>query len=177
MPLLTLNKLSELCGMDRRAITPLLDAVPFQPGPNNSHLYDSGAALAAIYRCRHGDGDPKSSLAEAKIRNELAAAKLREISAKEKLEELVPAEMARLAINTFIKHIAQRFDELRRRGVIDEKWIDGCRSSWIAICADLAEQHGIEFCKTIVKRDDVAEFQALIDRFTKVDPSSLVTGP
>src|SRR5262244_3173469 len=113
MPLLTLNKLCELVGQDRRVVAPLLESVPYTQGPNNSHLYESQQALAAIYRCRHKDGGPEFTLAEAKIRNELAAAKLREVSAKQKLEELVPAEISRMAINAFIKYVAQRFDELR----------------------------------------------------------------
>jgi hypothetical protein len=127
MPKLTLNRLCELVEMDRRAVAPLLDTVPYTDGSNNSHLYESAEALPAIYRCRHNDkADPKATLAEAKIRNDLAAARLREIAAQQKLEGLVPIEFSRMAIQAFIKHVALRFDELRRRGVVDHAWITAC---------------------------------------------------
>src|SRR5262245_46719996 len=116
MPLLTLNKLCELVGQDRRAIAPLLATVPYTQGPNNTHNYESTQALAAIYRCKCKQGGPQSTLAEAKVRNELAAARLREIQAKQKLEELVPREISRMAIDAFIKYVRGRFEELRRRG-------------------------------------------------------------
>lgn len=74
MALLTLNKLCELVGQDRRAIAPLVETVPYTVGPNRSHLYESTQALAAIYRCKCKQGGPQSTLAEAKIRSELAAA-------------------------------------------------------------------------------------------------------
>jgi len=138
MPKLTLNKLCELVGMDRRVVAPLLDGVPYTDGPNKSHLYETTEALPAIYRCRHKHGGPEATLAEAKIRNELAAAKLREISAKQKLEELVPAEISRMAINAFIKYVALRLDELRRRGLIDREWINQCG----ARRAMLEKRHG-----------------------------------
>jgi hypothetical protein len=94
MPKLTLNKLCELVGMDRRVLAPLLDGVPYTDGPNKSHLYETTEVLPAIYKCRHKDKGPESTLAEAKIRNELAAAKLREITAKRKLEELARRDFA-----------------------------------------------------------------------------------
>jgi hypothetical protein len=161
MPRLTLNKLCELVGQDRRVIAPLLDGVPYTEGPNRSHLYQTTEALPAIYRCRHKDSGPETTLAEAKIRNEIAAAKLREISAKQKLEELVPAEISRMAINAFIKYVALRFDELRRRGLIDREWIDQCGARFQAIFVDLAVQHGLEFLKAMFKPEDI---QALKDR-------------
>jgi hypothetical protein len=168
MSLLTLNKLCELVGQDRRAIAPLLEAVPYTQGPNNSHLYESAQALAAIYRCRHGHGGPQATLAEAKIKNELAAAKLREISASQKLEELVPASLSRVAIHAFINHVKSKFEELRRRGVIDHEWIDACGRRFVEILADLACQHGLEFAKTILKTEDI---QTLKDRAHPEQPS------
>jgi hypothetical protein len=158
---LTLNKLCELVAMDRRAVAPLISGIAFEAGPNNSHLYESAEALAAIYRCRHKNSGPEATLAEAKIRNELAAAKLREISAKQKLEELVPAEISRIAINAFIKYVAVRFDELRRRGVIDREWINQCGERFNELLADLCVQHGLEFWKATLRPEDV---QSLIDR-------------
>jgi len=147
--------------MDRRVVSPLLDSVSYTDGPNKSRLYETSEALPAIYRCKHENRGPEATLAEAKIRNELAAAKLREISAKQKLEELVPAEIARVAINAFIKHVASRFDELRRRGVIDHQWIEECGGRFNELLADLAVQHGLEFWKAILRPEDV---RTLIDR-------------
>jgi len=161
MPKLTLNKLCELVGMDRRAVAPLLDGVPYTDGPNKSHLYETKEALPAIYQCRHKQGGPEATLAEAKIRNELAAAKLREIKAQKELEELVPAEMALLAINTHVKYIAQRLDELLRRGLIDKAWLDQSHARFVDIVADLSLRYGLEFVKTFAKPEDI---QGLKDR-------------
>ena len=147
--------------MDRRQVSPLLDGVAYTDGPNKSHLYETTEALPAIYRCKHKDRGPEATLAEAKIRNELAAAKLREISAQQKLGELVPAEISRMAINAFIKYVALRFDELRRRGLIDREWINQCGERFNELVADLAVQHGLEFCKATLRAEDV---QTLVDR-------------
>jgi hypothetical protein len=168
MSLLTLNKLCELVGQDRRAIAPLLEAVPYTQGPNNSHVYESAQALAAIYPCRHKDGGPEFTLAEAKIRNELAAAKLREVTVSQKLEELVPASISRMAINAFINHVRCKFDELRRRGAIDHEWINACGRRFAEILADLTVQHGLEFAKATLKPEDV---QTLKDRGFPEQPS------
>jgi hypothetical protein len=111
-------------------------------------------ALPAIYRCRHKQGGPEATLAEAKIRNELAAAKLREISAKQKLEELVPAEISRTAIDAFIKHVRNKFEDLRRQGAIDYDWINACGRAFAGILADLTVTHGIEFAKAIFTPED-----------------------
>jgi hypothetical protein len=161
MPKLTLNKLCELVGQDRRAIAPLLDGVPYAPGPNGSHLYESAEALAAMYRCRHKDSGPEFTLAQAKIRNELAAAKLREITANQKLEELVPAEISRMAIHAFIIHVRSKFGELRQRGAIDHEWIDACGRRFAEILGDLSEQHGLEFAKAVLKPEDVQTLKDL----------------
>src|SRR6188472_318003 len=161
MSLLTLNKLCELVGQDRRTIAPLLEAVPYTQGPNNSHLYKSAQALAAIYRCRHKNSGPEATLAEAKIRNELAAAKLREIKVQEELEELVPAEIARLVINTHTKFVAQRLDELLRRGLIDRAWIEQCEARFREILVDLCVERGLEFWKAVFRAEDI---QTLKDR-------------
>jgi len=158
MPVLTLSKLCELTGQDRRAIAPLLETVPYTSGPNRSHQYDSAQALAAIYRCRHKDG-PEFTLAEAKIRNEIASAKLREITAKQKLEELVPAEISRLAIDAFIKHVRGKFEDLRRRGAIDYDWINACGRAFAGILADLIVTHGIEFAKAIFTPEDLQQLK------------------
>jgi hypothetical protein len=147
--------------MDRRQVSPLLDGVAYTDGPNKSHLYETTEALPAIYRCKHKDRGPEATLAEAKIRNELAAAKLREISAQQKLGELVPAEISRMAINAFIKYVALRFDELRRRDVIDRQWINECGDRFGELLADLCVQHGLEFCKATLRAEDV---QTLLDR-------------
>lgn len=159
MPLLTLNKLCELVGRDRRAIAPLLEAVPYAQGPNNSHLYESQQALAAIYRCRHKDGGPEFTLAEAKIRNELAAAKLREVTVSQKLEELVPREISRLAINAFITHVRSKFEELRRRGAVDYDWINACGRAFAGILADLTVTHGIEFAKATLRPEELQQLK------------------
>ena len=148
-------------GQDRRAIAPLLDGVPYSPGPNNSYLYESTEALAAIYRCRHKDGGPQATLAEAKIRNELAAAKLREITAGQKLEDLVPSEFSRMAIRTFIIYIRSKFEELRQRGAVDRDWIDNAGRRFAEILTDLAVQHGLEFAKALLSPSDIQTLKAL----------------
>ena len=159
MPKLTLNKLCELVGQDRRGIAPLLDGVPYVPGPNNSHLYESAEALAAIYRCKCKQGGPQSTLAEAKVRNELAAARLREIQAKQKLEELVPASISRLAIDAFIKHVRSKFEELRGRGAVDYDWINACGRAFAGILADLTMTHGIEFAKATLRPEELQQLK------------------
>ena len=147
--------------MDRRQVSPSLDGVSYVDGPNKSHLYESAEALRAIFACKHENRGPKETLAEAKIKNELAAARLREISAKQKLEELVPAEISRMAINAFIKYVALRFDELRRRGLIDHQWIKECGERFNELLVDLTVQHGLEFAKATLRPEDI---QSLIDR-------------
>jgi hypothetical protein len=161
MPKLTLTKLCELVGQDRRAIAPLLDGVPYTDGPNNAHVYESAEALAAIYRCRHKDGGPQATLAEAKIRNELAAARLREITANQKLEELVSVEFSRMAIQTFINYVKVKFEELRRLGAIDRDWIDAAGRRFAEILTDLSEQHGLEFAKTLISPEEIQTLKAL----------------
>ena len=172
MPLLTLNKLCELVGQDRRAIAPLLATVPYTDGPNNSHNYESTQALAAIYRCKCKQGGPQSTLAEAKVRNELAAARLREIQAKQKLEELVPASISRLAIDAFIKHVRSKFEELRRRGAVDYDWINACGRAFSGILADLTVTHGIEFAKAIFKPEDLQQLKVATPDEEKQDGNS-----
>jgi hypothetical protein len=147
--------------MDRRAVAPLLDRVPYTDGPNNSHLYETTEALPAIYRCRHDHGGPEATLAEARIRNELAAAKLREVTTGQKLQELVPAAFSRLAIQAFITHVKGKFEELRQRGAIDHEWIDACGRRFVDLLADLSVQHGLEFAKALLEPGDI---QTLRDR-------------
>jgi hypothetical protein len=161
MPKLTLTKLCELVGQDRRALAPLLDGVPYAAGPNNAHVYESAEALAAIFRCKHTGSGPEFSLAQAKIRNELAAARLREITANQKLEELVSVEFSRMAIQTFIIYIRSKFEELRQRGAIDREWIDASGRRFAEILADLSEQHGLEFAKALLKPEDIQTLKDL----------------
>ena len=161
MPKLTLNKISEVAEMDRRQVTPLLAGVAYVDGPNKSHLYDSAEAMRAIFGCKCSERGPKETLAEAKIRNELAAARLREVTVKQKLEELVPAKISRMAINALIQYVALRFDELRRRGLIDRQWIKECGERFNELVGDLAVQHGLDFAKATLRPEDV---QSLIDR-------------
>jgi hypothetical protein len=139
----------------------LLAGVAYTEGPNNAHIYESADALAAIYRCRHKDGGPQATLAEAKIRNELAAARLREITANQKLEELVSVEFSRMAIQAFIIYIRSKFEELRQRGAIDRDWINNAGRRFAEILTDLSVQHGLEFAKTLISPDDIQTLEAL----------------
>jgi hypothetical protein len=49
MKLLTLRQLEELTGKHRKFLNELLEGIPFTPGANRAHLYDSTKTLLGIY--------------------------------------------------------------------------------------------------------------------------------
>ena len=45
----SVSKLSEISGLDRRVVTKRLDGLSSEPGPNNAKLFDSAEAIRALY--------------------------------------------------------------------------------------------------------------------------------
>jgi len=72
MPELSISQLAAFTGKDRRTVTARVEGLSFREGPDNAHLYDSGAALQAIYN----DGAKLSPLDEAKRQQAETAADL-----------------------------------------------------------------------------------------------------
>jgi hypothetical protein len=86
MKLLTLRQLEELTGKHRKSLNELLEGIPFVPGANRAHLYESTKALAAIY------GGAKS-LEDARIRQAETAAHLNQIRAETLSKTRIPLDL------------------------------------------------------------------------------------
>jgi len=121
----TLHELGQLTGTNYHVLKELLASVPFTPGPNRAHIYNSVEALRAIYTTR-----PPTTLEDAKLRSELLNAQLKEVELAKKTKGLVPDGFAFGLIDVHIKFCARRFDELLRRGTVNREWIAECERHW-----------------------------------------------
>jgi hypothetical protein len=66
--LLSINKLSELTGRDRRTITKQLEDLHFVAGEKGAHLYESSEALPLVYRVNNlDDARAKQALSQASL--------------------------------------------------------------------------------------------------------------
>ncbi len=85
MKLVTQRELEELTGKHRKALREMLQGVPFKPGPNRAHLYESTVALPVIYT-------EARSLEAARIKQAETAARLNEIRADELSKTRIPIQ-------------------------------------------------------------------------------------
>ena len=86
MKLVTQRELEELTGKHRKALRELLQGVPFKPGPNRAHLYESTVALSVIYAASR-------SLEEARIKQAETAAHLNQIRAEILSKTRIPIQI------------------------------------------------------------------------------------
>jgi hypothetical protein len=85
MKLLTQRQIEELTGKHRKALRELLQGVPFKPGANRAHLYESTVALPVIYA-------EARSLEAARIKQAETAAHLNQIRADELSKTRIPIQ-------------------------------------------------------------------------------------
>ena len=131
----TLHELGQLTGTNYHVLKELLASVPFTPGPNRAHIYNSVEALGAIYTVSR-----PTTLEDMKLRNETLNASLKTIELAKKTKNFVPADFSFGLVETFIKYCAHRFETLRLRGVVTREWITECEEHWKELfhqfCAD-----------------------------------------
>lgn len=96
--LLSINKLSELTGRDRRTITKQLEDLCFVDGDKGSHLYESSEAFPLIYRV--------DSLDAAKAKQALAAASLNKVKEEELRKERVPLQLVMDEVDSMFQAMA-----------------------------------------------------------------------
>ncbi len=65
-----------------------------------------------------------------RLRTELLNAQLKQVDLAKRTKGLLPAEFCFGLVDTFIKHVARRFGELLRRGIVSQEWVDGCDARW-----------------------------------------------
>jgi hypothetical protein len=68
MKLVTQRELETLTGRHRKFIKEVLQGVPFKPGPNHAHLYESNIALDTIYAVSRSLDEARTKQAEATAR-------------------------------------------------------------------------------------------------------------
>jgi hypothetical protein len=119
----TLHELELLTGTSYQVLKELLAPVPFTRGANRAHIYNSVEALRAIYTTR-----PPTTLEDAKLRNEMLNAQLKSVELAKRTKNLLPDSFCFGLIDTFIKYVRGRFEDLRLRGKLDREWIKECES-------------------------------------------------
>jgi len=83
--LLSINKLSELTGRDRRTITKQLEDLHFVDGEKGAHLYESSEAFPMIYRV--------DNLESARAKQALSQASLNAIREEILRKERIPIQI------------------------------------------------------------------------------------
>jgi len=68
MKLVTQRELEVLTGRHRKFLVDVLQGVPFKPGPNHAHLYESNIALDTIYAVSRSLDEARTKQAEATAR-------------------------------------------------------------------------------------------------------------
>jgi hypothetical protein len=96
--LLSINKLSELTGRDRRTITKQLEDLHFVDGEKGSHLYESSEAFSLIYRVDNLDA--------AKAKQALSAASLNKIKEEVLRKERVPLQLVMDEVDSVFQAMA-----------------------------------------------------------------------
>jgi len=132
----TLHELGQLTGTNYHVLKELLASVPFTPGPNRAHIYNSVEAIRAIYTTR-----PPTTLEDAKLRSELLNAQLKEVELAKKTKDLIPAGIAFGLINLLIKYIAGKLEDLRAHGKIDRDFIARCESRWTELYQEFVRDY------------------------------------
>ncbi len=100
---LSVNQLSILTGKDRRTITGKVKSLDWMPGPHNGRLYDSAAALEAIYGAQSNTKEGFVSLEEARRLQVLADTRLTEIEIEIKQRQRPPLEL----VNDILEQLCQ----------------------------------------------------------------------
>ena len=121
----SLHELELLTGTNYQVLKQLLTGVPFERGPNRAHVFNSVEALRAIYTVSR-----PTTVDEAKLRNETLNAKLKEVELAKKMKGLLPDSFCFGLIDTFIKFVARKFEDLRLRGTVNREWITECEAHW-----------------------------------------------
>src|ERR1700730_3492231 len=93
--LLSINQLSELTGRDRRTITLQLAELPYDDGDKNAHLYESEAALTAIYAT--------DSLDAARAKQALSQASLNAVREEDLRKKRIPIEVATQVVDEILQ--------------------------------------------------------------------------
>jgi hypothetical protein len=68
MKLVTQRELEVLTGRHRKFLVEVLQGVPFKPGPNRAHLFESNVALDTIYAVSRSLDEARTKQAEATAR-------------------------------------------------------------------------------------------------------------
>ena len=137
---LSIRQISILTALDRDTVTRRLQGLPSEPGAKNARMYEAPAALRAVLAPALA---PEGTLEQIKVRNETLNAQLKELELAKKMQGLIPAQFAFDLIDTFIKFCAGKFDELRRRGVVDRPWISKCEEHWTWLYREFVENYEI----------------------------------
>jgi hypothetical protein len=124
---ISIRQISVLTALDRDTVTRRLQGLPSEPGGKNARLYDAPAALRAVLAPVLA---PEGTLEQLKARSEFLSAELKQLTLAQRMEHLVPADFVFDLINVFIRYCAGRFDDLRRRGVVNRAWISECEAHW-----------------------------------------------
>jgi len=137
---LSIRQISILTALDRDTVTRRLQGLQSEPGAKNARMYEAPAALRAVLAPALA---PLGTLEQIKVRNETLNAQLKELELAKKMQGLIPAQFAFDLIDTFIKFCAGKFDELRRRGVVDRPWISKCEEHWTWLYREFVENYEI----------------------------------
>lgn len=101
--LVTISKLSDLTGMSRTTISPLLDKqLQFEPGPHGGKLYESADALRILYQ--PGALDPIQEKAQLDRARRIAI----ETEQRKKDGELIPADQVAEAWTGYVLNTKSR---------------------------------------------------------------------
>lgn len=103
---LSISHLSELTGRDRRTITKALENIPFVEGGTNAHLYESAAALAAIYK-----GD---DLTAAKTQQAFSQASLNRVKEQELKRTRIPIDVVLAVMNEIFGSIGAKIKNTKK---------------------------------------------------------------
>ena len=110
--LITVNRLAELTGFDRRRVKACLSRLKSEPGPGHVQLFDSGTALRALY-LNGGGGSLDGPQEKAKLDRERRL--LLEIQRREKEATLIPTESVREYWRTYVASVCARWNALPGR--------------------------------------------------------------
>src|SRR5206468_2187853 len=102
---------------------------------------------------------PEGTLEQIKVRNETLNAQLKEVELAKKMKGLVPAQFSFALIDTFIKFCAGKFEELRRRGVVDRSWISKCEGQWTSLYQEFARNYDITACDRTLTSPEASQRQ------------------
>jgi hypothetical protein len=139
---LSIRQISIVTALDRDTVTRRLQGLQSEPGAKNARMYEAPAALRAVLAPALA---PEGTLEQIKVRNETLNAQLKELELAKKTQGLIPAQFSFSLIDTFIKFCAGKFEELRRRGVVDRSWISKCEGHWNSLYREFIRNYDLSF--------------------------------